>query len=89
MTDNFLLKQSLLLIAPLLFISLFAVTVVGYFIGKRHGKKASDSEKREKTVGTITGAMLALLGFILAIGATDTCLVLYSIAQALSSQLTI
>ncbi len=48
-------------------VSLLVVTVVGYFVGKKHGKQASVAEKREKTVGTITGAMFALLGFMLAI----------------------
>jgi hypothetical protein len=66
MTDSFLLKQSLLLVAPLIFVSLLLVTGVGYFIGKKHAKQPSAAEKREKTVGTITGAMLALVGFMLA-----------------------
>jgi hypothetical protein len=67
MTDNFLLRQSLLLIAPLMLVSFLLVMGAGYFVGKKHGKQASLAEKREKTVGTITGAMLALLGFMLAV----------------------
>jgi hypothetical protein len=67
MTDNLLLNQSLLLIAPLMLVALFLVTSAGYWIGKRHGKQAPLADKREKTAGTITGAMLALLGFMLAI----------------------
>ena len=48
-------------------VSLLLVTGAGYFIGEKHVKQAPAAEKREKTVGTITGAMLALLGFLLAI----------------------
>jgi hypothetical protein len=62
-----LLNQSLLVLAPIIFISLLLVTGICYKIGKRQSKAAAASEKLEKTVGTITGAMLALLGFILAI----------------------
>ena len=65
--DSFLLNGSFLLIAPLMLIFFFLVMTVGYLIGKRHGKQAPVAEKREKTAGTITGAMLALLGFMLAI----------------------
>jgi hypothetical protein len=61
------LDQSLLVIMPVLFMSLILVTGIGYKVGKRQGKVASASEKLEKTAGTIAGAMLALLGFILAI----------------------
>jgi hypothetical protein len=67
MTDSFLLNQSLLLIASLMFVALVIVTTVGYYIGKEHGKQAAIAVKREKTLGTITGAMLALLGFMLAV----------------------
>jgi hypothetical protein len=62
-----LLDQSLGLIAPAVLILLILITGMGYRIGKRRGKAASDTEKLEKTAGTIAGAMLALLGFILAI----------------------
>jgi hypothetical protein len=61
------LEQSLLLIAPIILLILILVTGMGYRIGKRRGKAASDTEKLEKTAGTIAGSMLALLGFILAI----------------------
>jgi hypothetical protein len=67
MTDKFLLNQSLLLIGSLMFVALVFVTTVGYFIGKKHGEEAVIAVKREKTLGTITGAMLALLGFMLAV----------------------
>jgi CDP-diglyceride synthetase len=67
MTDGFLLNQSLLLIGLLMFVALVIVTTGGYFIGKKHGKQAAIAVKREKTLGTITGAMLALLGFMLAV----------------------
>lgn len=66
MAENFLLNQSLFIIAPLILVSLCLVTGVGYLIGRRHGRQASLAEKREKTTGTIAGAMLALLGFMLA-----------------------
>jgi hypothetical protein len=60
MTDSFLLNQSLLLIGSLMFVALVIVTTVGYFIGKEHGKQVDIAEKRQKTLGTITGAMLAV-----------------------------
>jgi drug/metabolite transporter (DMT)-like permease len=62
-----LLNQSLPVIAPIIFISLLLVTGICYKIGNRQSNKTASSEKLEKTVGTITGSMLALLGFILAI----------------------
>jgi hypothetical protein len=64
---NPLFEQSLLIIATEVFLSLLLVTGIGHAVGKRQGKKVSSSEKLEKTAGTIAGAMLALLGFILAI----------------------
>jgi hypothetical protein len=67
MVDNLILHGSFFLIAPLMIIIFFAMLTFGYLIGRRQGKNESASEKREKTAGTITGAMLALLGFILAI----------------------
>ncbi len=65
--DSFILHGNFLLIAPLMLIFFFLLMTVGYLLGKRHGKQAHVAEKREKTAGTITGAMLALLGFMLAI----------------------
>jgi hypothetical protein len=50
-----------------MFICLFLVMTIGYLIGKRHRKQRTLAEAREKTAGTLTGAMLALLGFVLAI----------------------
>lgn len=67
MTDSFILSGSFFMIAPLMLISFFLVITIGYRIGKRHSQKPTMAEKREKTAGTITGAMLALLGFMLAI----------------------
>lgn len=67
MMDNFILSGNLTFIAVLIFISLFFVMTIGYRIGKRHSQKQDLTEKREKTSGTITGAMLALLGFMLVI----------------------
>jgi hypothetical protein len=67
MVNSFILNGSLFIIALLMIIIFFAILTVGYLIGRRHGKKESASEKREKTAGTITGAMLALLGFMMAI----------------------
>jgi len=67
MTDNFILHGSSFLIALLMLFFFFLVMTVGYLIGKRQGKQATMAEKREKTAGTITGAMLALLGFMLAV----------------------
>ena len=64
---SILLNQSLLLIAPVIFLALFVATAIGFGIGKRQIKCTSALEKLEKTAGTIAGAMLALLGFILAI----------------------
>jgi hypothetical protein len=63
---NFL-DQSFLVIAPAIFVLLLVATGIGYKIGKRQGKIAGLAGKLEKTSGTIAGAMLALLGFILAI----------------------
>lgn len=67
MMDSFILHGSFFLIAPLMFIIFFLVMTIGYLLGKRHGRQAPLAEKREKTAGTITAAMLALLGFMLAI----------------------
>jgi hypothetical protein len=67
MGTNILLNFSLLVVAPVILLSLTLVTTIGYKSGKRHCKLASAPEKLEKTAGTIAGAMLALLGFVLAI----------------------
>jgi hypothetical protein len=66
MGSNILLDQSLSAIGLEIFVLLILVNGIGYRIGRRHSK-LEDGEKREKIAGTITGAMLALLGFILAI----------------------
>jgi hypothetical protein len=67
MSDKFLLDQSLLLVSIVVFCLLFLFSGFGYFAGKRHSARRDVTEKREKTVGTITGAILALLGFMLAV----------------------
>lgn len=67
MIVHFLQTQNLLLSGILLLLALVAVTGAGYRIGKRYRKQADLAEKDEKTTGTITGAMLALLGFMLAV----------------------
>lgn len=65
--DSFILHGSFFIIAPLLLFLFFLVMAVGYLIGKRHGKQETKVEKREKVAGTLTAAMLSLLGFMLAI----------------------
>ena len=65
--DNFILNVNLIFIVLLMLICFLLVMTTGYLIGKRHRKQKAMAEKREKTAGTITGAMLALLGFMLAI----------------------
>ena len=67
METNFFLDHSLLAMALLIFLLLILVTGVGYKVGRGQGKRTTQAEKLEKTAGTIAGAMLALLGFILAI----------------------
>ncbi len=61
------LNQSFLVIVPVIFLALMLTTTIGFGVGKRQAKRTSSLEKLEKTAGTITGAMLALLGFVLAI----------------------
>ncbi|OPY08376.1 MAG: hypothetical protein A4E66_01868 [Syntrophus sp. PtaB.Bin001] len=65
--DNIILNMNLMLIALIIIIFFLLVMTIGYLIGKRHRKQEALAEKREKTAGTLTGAMLALLGFMLAI----------------------
>jgi putative Mn2+ efflux pump MntP len=65
--DNIILNTNLLLMALIILICFFLVMTIGYLIGKRHHKQEALTEKREKTAATLTGAMLALLGFMLAI----------------------
>jgi len=65
--DDFFLYGGLVPIGLLVLASLLIIGEVGYRIGRRNSKKGTAQEKQEKTVGTITGAMLALLGFMLAV----------------------
>lgn len=67
MLDNLFLYRSLFLIGLLMIAALLLTKEYGYWIGFKNTKQAATAEKLEKTVGTITGAMLALLGFMLAI----------------------
>ena len=67
MLDDLVLNKSLFLIGLLMIAALLLTKECGYWIGFRNTKQEAAAEKQEKTVGTITGAMLALLGFMLAI----------------------
>jgi hypothetical protein len=67
MLDYFFLNGSLFLIGLLMIFALFLMRECGYWIGQWNSKKTVAVERQEKTVSTITGAMLALLGFMLAI----------------------
>ena len=67
MLDDLFLHGNLFLIVLLMIVALVLTKECGYWIGRRNTKQADAAEKQEKTVGTITGAMLALLGFMLAI----------------------
>jgi hypothetical protein len=67
MLDDLFLNRSLFLIGSLMIVALFILRECGHWIGRRNSKQGAAAEKQEKTVGTITGAMLALLGFMLAI----------------------
>ena len=67
MMDNFFLHASLLLIGISMIVSMCVIGEAGYRIGRRNSKAGPEAEKLEKTVSTVTGAMLALLGFMLAV----------------------
>jgi hypothetical protein len=68
MIDSIIFSANLVVVLFLMIVCLFVVMTVSYLIGKRHRrKKEALSERREKTAGTITGASLALLGFIMAV----------------------
>ncbi len=67
MEGNLLLNQSFTVIATVILVLMILANGLGYRIGRMHSKEAALGEKREKIAGTITGAMLALVGFILAI----------------------
>jgi hypothetical protein len=67
METGFLQNQSLFVLAPVMVSLLILATVIGFRSGKTRRKKESVTERLEKTAGTIAGAMLALLGFILAV----------------------
>jgi hypothetical protein len=67
MIDDIILNTNLLLLASIMLFSLCLVMTLGYLVGKRQSNEAALGEKREKTAGTLTGAMLSFLGFMLAI----------------------
>jgi hypothetical protein len=67
MLDDLFLNGSLFLIGLLMILALFVMRECGYWIGRWNSKKVATAERQEKTVNTITGATLALLGFMLAI----------------------
>jgi len=66
MGDPFFLRQSLPAIGLEIFVVFVAFNAVGYALGFRHSGLAG-REQREHIAGTVTGAMLALVGFLLAI----------------------
>lgn len=65
--DNIILNMNLLPVAVIMLSCFFLVMTIGYLSGRRQRKQEDLVEKREKTAGTLTGAMLAFLGFMLAI----------------------
>jgi hypothetical protein len=66
--DSIIFSANLAVVLFLMIACLFVVMTVGYLIGRGHRrKKEAVAERREKTAGTITGASLALLGFIMAV----------------------
>jgi hypothetical protein len=67
MIDDIILNMNLLLVALIMLICFCLVMAIGYLVGKKQRKQEALSEKREKTAATLTGAMLAFLGFMLAI----------------------
>ena len=66
MESDVLLNQSLWAIGLEVLVLFAIVNAIGYRLGRRPGGPEGE-EKRERMTGTITGAMLALLGFLLAI----------------------
>lgn len=66
MEESLLLDQSLPAIGLEVLVLFALVNGAGYRVGRRQGGR-DGGEKRERVAGTITGAMLALLGFVLAI----------------------
>ena len=67
MLDDLVLNKSFFLIGLLLIAALLLTKEVGYWIGLRSTKRKAVTEKQEKTIGTITGAMLSLLVFMLVV----------------------
>lgn len=62
-----LLDRDILWLGLFIILSLFLVRECGSGIGRWNSNNLSSLERQEKTVGTVTGAMMALLGFMLAI----------------------
>jgi hypothetical protein len=67
MLDNFFHNASPWWIGLVMVLAMFLMRECGYRISRRKAWQPAAAEKQEKTVGTITGAMLALLGFMLAV----------------------
>jgi hypothetical protein len=60
-------NRSLLLLAVLLFLILVVAKEVGYFAARRRPSRQAAAETERTGVGFVTGGMLALLAFLLAI----------------------
>jgi len=67
MLDDLFLNRSLFLVGLLMIVAMYLTRECGHWIGRLKTKWVAATENQEKTVGTIAGAMLALLGFMLAI----------------------
>ncbi len=67
MEGTLLFSQSPYINAPVIILLLILVTELSFRAGRKQSKQGKLLEEREKTAGTITGAMLALFGFILAV----------------------
>jgi len=66
MQSSLVLEQSLWALGLEVLVLFVVVNGIGYRIGWKHASR-DGGDKRERNTGTITGAMLALLGFMLAI----------------------
>jgi hypothetical protein len=69
MSSYTFIDQNLVLLGVEILALLLAINIAGYRLGVLHARQ-DGRDKRERIVGTITGAMLALFGFILAISLT-------------------
>jgi hypothetical protein len=68
MMNSIIFSANLIVVLFLMIICLFVVMTAGYLVGRRDRREQmAVAEKREKTAGTVTGASLALLGFMMAV----------------------